>query len=98
MLHANCASCHRPDGPAPQGDFRFTTAPAQGYCGKVPVAGDLGVAGALLLAPGKPDQSVMLLRMKSLGAARMPPLASHLVDDASVEVLRQWIAGMTACP
>lgn len=98
LLHANCAQCHRPGGPAPQGDFRFGTAPSAGYCGKAPQAGDLGVAGAQLLKPGRPDASLVVLRMQSLGPARMPPLASHVVDAAGVALLREWIAGMTACP
>jgi uncharacterized repeat protein (TIGR03806 family) len=98
ILHANCSQCHRPAGPAPNGDFRFGTAPSQGYCGKPPVAGDLGVAGALLVAPGVPDNSLVLLRMQALDEHRMPPLASHVVDQASVDVLTNWIASLSSCP
>lgn len=98
ILHANCSQCHRPVGTAPNGDFRFGTAPAQGYCGKAPVAGDLGVPGALLVAPGAPEKSLVLLRMQALDAHRMPPLASHVVDQASVEVLTSWIRSLSSCP
>lgn len=98
ILHSNCSQCHRPAGPAPNGDFRFGTTPSQGYRGKPSVAGDLGVPGALLVAPGLPDKSLVLLRMQTLDEHRMPPLASHVVDQASVEVLTSWIGSLTSCP
>jgi uncharacterized repeat protein (TIGR03806 family) len=97
VLHANCAQCHRPGGPAPSGDFRFTTAPAQGYCGLAPTAGDLGVPGAQLLKPGHPEQSLLLLRMRALDQTRMPPLGSHLVDQRSIDLLTSWIASLQGC-
>ncbi len=98
ILHVNCSQCHRPGGPAPDGDFRFGTAPSQGYCGMSPSAGDLGVTGALLVAPGQPDKSLVLLRMKALDQHRMPPLATHVVDQASVDVLTAWIGSLSTCP
>jgi uncharacterized repeat protein (TIGR03806 family) len=98
ILHVNCSQCHRPGGTTPNGDFRFSTPPSQGYCGKAPVAGDLGVAGAQLLAPGHPEQSLVVLRMQALDGNRMPPLATHVVDQADVNVLTQWIASLTSCP
>jgi uncharacterized repeat protein (TIGR03806 family) len=98
ILHVNCSQCHRPGGPAPSGDFRFATPPAQGYCGKAPVAGDLGVSGAMLVAPGHPEKSLAVLRMQALDEHRMPPLASHVVDQASIHVLTSWIAALASCP
>jgi uncharacterized repeat protein (TIGR03806 family) len=98
ILHVNCSQCHRPGGPAPDGDFRFGTAPSQGFCGKAPVAGDLGVPGALLVAPGQPEKSLVVLRMQALDEHRMPPLATHVVDQASVDVLSSWIRSLSSCP
>ena len=98
LLHTNCAQCHRPGGPAPQGDLRFGTAPSAGYCNLAPVAGDLGVAGAKLLKPGAPAQSLILLRMKAPDAHRMPPLGSRVVDQQSVDLLATWISSLTDCP
>ena len=66
--------------------------------GCTPFAGDLGVAGALLVAPGLPDKSLVLLRMQALDEHRMPPLASHVVDQVSVDVLTNWIASLSSCP
>jgi len=56
------------------------------------------VAGALLVAPGLPDKSLVLLRMQALDEHRMPPLASHVVDQVSVDVLTNWIASLSSCP
>jgi uncharacterized repeat protein (TIGR03806 family) len=98
ILHVNCSQCHRPGGPAPNGDFRFGTAPSQGYCGKAPVAGDLGLPGAQLVAPGAPEKSLVLVRMKALDEHRMPPLASQVVDQVSVNVLTDWIRSLSSCP
>lgn len=99
-LHANCSHCHRPQGPG-QGpaDFRFSTPLAQvGVCDVAPMQGDLGIADARLLAPGSPARSVLSARMHSLGAPRMPPLASHAVDAEGVSVVDAWIGSLTGCP
>lgn len=98
-LHANCAYCHRPDGPG-QGpmDFRFSNAlQATGTCEVLPENGDLGVPGAHILRPGEPDQSVLSLRMRLLGAGRMPPLGTKLVDTEATTVIDQWIGGLASC-
>jgi len=58
----------------------------------------LGVPGALLVSPGHPEKSLVLLRMKALDEHRMPPLASHVVDQASVDVLTSWIGSLSSCP
>lgn len=99
-LHANCSNCHRPGGstPVPM-DLRFATALAStAACNAVPQAGDLGLgAGARLVVPGNPDQSVLVARMGRRDAAGMPPLGSTVVDQAGVALLRQWIAGLAGC-
>jgi hypothetical protein len=52
-----------------------------------------------LIAPGAPARSVLLARMKSRDAARrMPPISSHVVDDAGVALISQWIAELPGCP
>ena len=99
FLHANCSQCHQPNGPTPVAlDLRYTTTLAQtGACDVPPAAGDLGLPNARLIAPGAPDTSVLLSRVNRRDASAMPPLASKLVDTASVAVLRQWIQGLTGC-
>ena len=99
-LHGNCSICHRPNGTG-QGpaDFRYTTPAAMmGVCGAAPTQGDLGVMGALLLAPGAPAQSILSLRMHATDAkSRMPPLATRLVDPLGTQVVDDWISSLTAC-
>jgi uncharacterized repeat protein (TIGR03806 family) len=99
-LHANCSFCHRPmstgQGPA---DFRFATSLLDTKtCNAKPQEGDLGVKGALLLAPGSPSQSLISLRMHALDVNRMPPLASSVVDTTGSKLVDDWITALTACP
>lgn len=98
-LHSNCSNCHRPNGPTPVNiDLRFTTAlSAMQTCNVQPVAGDLGISNAQLVAPGEPVRSVLLARMKVRGQYQMPPIGSHLVDEAGVELIGDWIANLDAC-
>ncbi|HEY0710479.1 MAG TPA: hypothetical protein VGG33_26985, partial [Polyangia bacterium] len=100
-LHANCANCHRPGvGNSGTSDLRVTTPlPATKACDEPPVKGTLGHGvGVRLLAPGNPDASMVLLRMRALDSTRMPTVASLLVDDAGVGLLSAWISGLSACP
>lgn len=98
-LHSNCSNCHRPNGPTPVNlDLRYSTAwSSTQACNVQPVAGDLGISNARIIAPGEPERSVLLARMKVRDANQMPPLASHVVDQAAVDVITGWIAGMASC-
>ena len=57
-------------------------------CGAAPERGNQGVPTSLLLTPGMPSQSLIVLRMMapaddSAGKhGRMPNIASYVVDDA----------------
>ena len=98
-LHANCANCHRPNGPG-QGpmDFRFQTAfEDTGTCNVDPGLGDLGVPGAKILTPGDADSSVASLRMHTLGNDRMPPLGTQLVDADGTAAIDAWINSLKVC-
>ncbi len=100
-LHVNCSQCHQPDGPAGRAniDLRRSTALADtGLCDARPRAGDADIADARLLAPGDPDRSVLLARMRSLGNLRMPPVGSLRVDDEGSDVIAEWIASLSGCP
>jgi uncharacterized repeat protein (TIGR03806 family) len=98
-LHTNCSNCHQPDGPTPVTlDLRFTTSLAQmNACNQTPTAGDVGIVGAKLIAPGDPSRSVLLKRMQATDTSRMPPLATSVVDTAAVQVISDWIVGLTGC-
>jgi uncharacterized repeat protein (TIGR03806 family) len=101
-LHANCAFCHRPDGDLALPDFRFTSPfnfAKMGACDAMPVKGDVGAGlNARILSPGHPEYSVMSLRMKDLGLARMPMIATYWVDEQGVAVIDAWINSVTTCP
>ena len=66
-------------------DFRFgTPAHGVGACGATPTEGDLGIAGAKLIAPTDP-RSIVSARMRSTGPGRMPPLATRVVHGAGAD-------------
>lgn len=95
-LDVNCAACHRPGGPS-RGNFdaRFSTPfPDKRIINGELLAGDLGIAGAKVVVPGRPDQSVMLQRVKRHDAFRMPPVSVN--DDRSpfVPLLESWIGSL----
>jgi uncharacterized repeat protein (TIGR03806 family) len=99
-LHANCSFCHRPNGGGRGNmDLRYATPLAATMaCNVLPEAGDLGVSGAALIAPGDAARSLIALRPQAVGANRMPPVGSSVVDTQSVQVLNSWINSLTGCP
>ena len=98
-LKVNCGHCHAPQGSASNSglflDGSATGAAALGI-GKRPVAagrasGDLD----FIIAPGQPDQSILIKRMESTDPGiAMPELGRSTVHEEGVELLRQWIAAM----
>jgi len=93
-FHANCSMCHQPGGTAPTDiDMRWGTALADRNLLNVkPIAGNLGLDNARIIAPGNPSSSVLLARMNDLGIHRMPPLGSSRVDEAAVTLVSDWIS------
>ena len=67
-------------------------------CDVAPTKGDLGVTGAKRIAPGSPNASIVSLRPHSVAVARMPPLATSVVDTVGLGPLDDWIRGLTSCP
>lgn len=98
-LATNCATCHLPGGSGGGGmDLRLETdVAAMGVCGVPPAGTDLGVEGALLLTPGNPSLSLLSLRMRSLDAWRMPPLATQVVDTTGAALVDAWISSVQGC-
>jgi hypothetical protein len=105
-LHANCSFCHRPDDPNFSNlDLRHDVAFKDTYtCGVTPDKGNQGTIGALIITPGMPSMSVMILRMMAPPPdangehGRMPKLASYVVDQSAVTLISSWINSITACP
>jgi uncharacterized repeat protein (TIGR03806 family) len=102
-LHANCAHCHQPGAPTPVTmDLRFTTALVDmNICDVDPQEGDLGIEGIKLLDPAGDflqHNSALIVRMELLDSAiRMPPLATGIVDDAALFVMKSWVDALASC-
>jgi uncharacterized repeat protein (TIGR03806 family) len=100
-LHANCSNCHRPGvGNSGSLDLRFATAfAATRSCDAEPLKGSLGYGPHMrIIAPGRPEDSMVVVRMRLLGSGRMPTIASLRVDEAGVALLSAWISSLPGCP
>jgi uncharacterized repeat protein (TIGR03806 family) len=95
-LHANCSQCHvEAGGGNAQIDLEFTTPLAKMKLLDVkPQHHTFGLPDPRLVVPGSPERSVMLHRVANRGSGQMPQLATSLVDEAAVELLRAWIASL----
>jgi uncharacterized repeat protein (TIGR03806 family) len=98
-LHTNCANCHQPGGSAQSDiDFRYTTALiATNACDVTPTLGDLGITNPRIIAPGSAARSVVIARVNRVGTDAMPPLGRHIIDTAGVQLLTNWVNGLTTC-
>ncbi len=98
-LYVNCGHCHSSNGSASNSGLFFdesaTNKTARGI-GKHPVAAGRGSGGLeYVITPGKPEQSILLYRLKSLDPGiAMPELGRAAVHEEGADLLSQWIAGM----
>jgi uncharacterized repeat protein (TIGR03806 family) len=98
-LEINCAHCHQPGGNAQSSglDLRLSQHdPRKLGMLKPPVAAGTGSGGMQYdILPGKPDKSIMMVRLRSTHPdVMMPELGKRLVPEEAVELIRQWIAAM----
>ncbi|MCS3867132.1 putative repeat protein (TIGR03806 family) [Chryseobacterium ginsenosidimutans] len=102
-LDINCAHCHqdnaRCDYRAIRLSFSQTTNLAKlGVC----IFADEPIDPSLerIITPGNPGKSVMHFRLSSTNESnRMPLLGRTIVHDEGVDLLKQWISGLTQnCP
>lgn len=96
-LAANCVQCHQPGGAA-RGHFdaQLTTPISAAGLVDGPLVDTLGDPDNRVIKPGSLDQSVMLTRLANLGPNHMPPLATSLVNQQAIDLLRAWISGPAA--
>ena len=81
-MAANCAHCHNPNHISVL-DLRYTTSLSNtNLCSKI--------------VPGDPANSIVYQKVSSRPG--MPPLATLAVDPLAVQMLGNWISGMTSCP
>jgi glucose/arabinose dehydrogenase len=95
-LHSNCAQCHvEAGGGNAQMELEFTTPlEKMRLIGVKPQHDTFGIKNAALIAPGHPENSVLLQRIANRDKGHMPPLATRHVDQQTVELMREWIARM----
>lgn len=98
-LEVNCAHCHNPKGPASNSGLFFgwkETDPTALGIGKHPVAAGRGSGNReMVIAPGKPGQSILLFRLESTDPGiAMPELGRATAHKEGLVLLEQWIAEM----
>lgn len=98
-LDANCAHCHNPAGMASNSGLNLDleeTRPAAMGVGKRPVAAGRGSGGLeVSIAPGDPDHSILLHRMKSTEpGVMMPELGRTVVHDEGVALVSDYIRSL----
>lgn len=98
-LKVNCGHCHAPKGSASNSGLFLdgsARSPEALGLGKRPVAagrasGDLD----FIIAPGRPDHSILIKRMESTDPGiAMPELGRSTVHKEGVALVREWIANM----
>ena len=95
-LDINCGNCHNPKGPANTSGFFLDikqTNPTVLGIYKTPVAAGRGSGGLKYdIVPGKPDQSILLYRMKTNDPGiAMPELGREQLHKEGIELISQWI-------
>ncbi|HWE04402.1 MAG TPA: PQQ-dependent sugar dehydrogenase [Tepidisphaeraceae bacterium] len=95
-LHANCAICHVDAGGGNSLlNLEYGVVPIKCKAfDAIPQHEVFGKSAARIIAPGRPDSSVLLHRVSVRGTGQMPPLASSAVDERAVKMLREWIEKM----
>lgn len=97
-LHANCSSCHVPDGGGnAKIDLEILTELAQAkLIDEPPTQGEFAIPEAKIITPGDPVKSVLYHRITRMpGQGRMPPLASSVIDREGTSLIREWIESLT---
>lgn len=99
-LHANCAYCHQGSEVKDLTlDLRIELPLSEmNACDVKPAKNGYGIENVKLIAPGDPDRSMLLFRMKStVQDVRMPAVGTKLVDEDAVKAIETWIASMKSC-
>jgi mono/diheme cytochrome c family protein len=101
-LHANCGTCHDSQGPLASLGVSLRHALGARVERDEPGAGAIGRRSRYRVAsapgesdwirPGAPSSSAIVARMASRSpVAQMPPLATKIVDEEGLALLRRWI-------
>lgn len=96
-LDINCGHCHSPKGPGNTSGLWLNAATQEplrlGRC-KLPIAAGHGTGDHRFgVVPGKPDESILIYRMRSDDpSVMMPELGRSVVHEEGVQLIRDWIA------
>ena len=90
-LDANCAHCHRPGGTVAYFDARYDTPLAEQNLINGQVLINQGVDNVRIIAPHDIWRSLAFMRVNTVEAIKMPPLAHEVLDRQNAQLLRQWI-------
>lgn len=95
-LAVNCAHCHTQNGGGNSVmDFDWNAFPDRMRAvGQTPQHGDLGIAGARVIAAGAPERSVLIPRMGTRAPGQMPPVGTRTSDSAGLRLMAEWIASL----
>lgn len=97
-LDANCAHCHRPAGTVAEFDARFVTPLARQNIVGGQVLINEGLDHARIIAPNDIWRSILYMRVNSVEAFKMPPLARNTIDEQGTALLRAWIESLPGPP
>ncbi len=94
-LGANCVQCHQPGGVA-QGLWDARPASSTATAGLINgrLVNDRGDNLAKVIAPADPVHSMLLTRLESHDAPRMPPLATNEEDLGAEKLMQEWIESL----
>jgi uncharacterized repeat protein (TIGR03806 family) len=95
-LHANCAQCHvEAGGGNAQLQLEFGIPDDQmKLFDAAPLHHKFELADPRLVAPGDPERSILLERLRIRGRGQMPQLATNVVDERAVQLLKAWIESL----
>ena len=108
-LSANCGGCHNDRVPLDRlglvllhdsGGARNSPEPA--HATSVNASGRYAMPGipedsSRIVAPGAPERSALLYRMRSRRpSSQMPPLGTAIADDEAAELVKKWIENLKA--
>lgn len=106
-LSANCGTCHNDRGPLARLGFSLLHdaagapgAPEPALATAVAAHGRYVVPGmaadsSRIVAPGAPERSALLHRLRSRRpASQMPPLGTVIADEAGSALVERWIRGL----
>ena len=95
-LHANCGHCHSDHGGGSVPlRLQYSTPIAElKAIGARPTRGDFALPDARIIKPGDPYASTLYFRMAKFGRDRMPHIGSERPDEAGLDLIARWIAGI----